>query len=146
MGKSKKIVMVLLGLLISGGILGAQTQDLKNFLEDYLKVTQNFATAMEKAATSAAVKKAVGDFSAGMKPLVLKAEALERKYRNWGPAMLEGTTGWEREWAAKFEQMGTRLSNAMMKVYQLGMEDPTILEALEKMGEDLEKVWPGEED
>ena len=139
----KKSLFLIIGILLTS-VAGAQIRDVNLFLDDYFKIGAVFTQAIEEATTPQSVTLALQNFLNQMKPLVQRSKDLEKKYKDWGPSILEQDPLLQSKWTEKIEVFYQDMMLAMAKVYKMAAQDPSLAQKLELLAEEMEELWPSD--
>jgi len=135
--KLKIAVLVLIGIVLVGGMAGAQEKqqqtgkyaDFKSVMREMIDATYNYIEEMEAAESAEEVASAIEKFALAMKELEPRMDAMDEKYPDISDAEFPAELA---EIMEEYGEMMVSMEAAMMKMFEY-MMDPVVQEAMELM-------------
>ncbi len=137
MKKICAFIAVLFFVTASVGFAQGKYDELMEYNEQFIQMTQSYIDSINTAESSDAVAKAMNQYTRTFSQIVPKMKALTKKY----PELLTETDLPEKVRISqeKAEKLGSDLAASFMKAMQY-MDDPKVVQAQEEMSEMMESL------
>jgi ribonucleotide reductase alpha subunit len=121
---------------------GGKYADLKEFLNDSIKITEDYISALEKANSAKDVAEAITEYGNKMEKFAKKGEEIEKKYPELKTMDKKNPPKELKEEFEKLEQLTQKFLTASMKMMKY-MMDPEVMKASQEMAKKMGKTAVG---
>ena len=135
----KKVLIFVMASIVAVAFLGCKKSgeyaDLKEYLNEVIKINEEYVSSLEKANSAKDVAEALTDMGNKMEKIAKDGEAIKKKYSDMGKIRKDAPAEIKDE-LERLEQVAQKLLTVSMKTMKY-MMDPEVMKASQEMAKKI---------